>query len=295
MNMQISPSDGSGAANLVVKRKRRRQFKGLDVSEISVRREEARCLDTREADRQPIRGMMADVTFRGRRREVELVNLSPGGAMVASGLKPDLCEHLDLHLGNSGLIECLVRWVKGGRIGLEFAHETQLQCTDDERSALLLSVIQYAFPSDERFCPEPPAAAAMDARSAPRHPLIWAGELLYGPSSWQVRLRNISERGALLECNASLREGSEVLLDLGAAGSLTATVSWACGDHVGLEFDEIFDLQQLAKAMPRLTPATWSRPAYLINEAPPESAWEAMWNRMSIAELERELEGYLKR
>lgn len=293
--MQLTKRSQSTGANLVLKRKRRRQFKGLDLSDIAVRREETRCSDSREQAREPIERTKVQLTFRGRLRGVELVNLSAGGAMIACGFKPNLCEHLDLHLGNSGVIECLVRWVKGGRIGLEFAHETQLHCTEDQQSALLLSVIHHVFPNDQQLCAEPPSTATTDARSAPRHPLIWAGELLYGPSSWPVRLRNISERGALVECNAAIRDGSEVLLDLGAAGTPTATVTWACGDHIGVQFDELFDLQQLAKAVPRLTPATWLRPAYLMNDVRPDSPWEAMWNRMSTEELERELEGYLKR
>jgi hypothetical protein len=134
-----------------------------------------------------------------------------------------------------------------------------------------------------------------DARSAPRHPLIWSGELIYGPSSWKVRLRNVSERGALVECPDPPREGCDIVLDLGSAGSVTATISWAVGDHVGVRFDEPFDMLRLAKSKPRIVPRTWLRPGYLENEVRADSAWDEAWSRMSADELRQELEGFLKR
>src|SRR4030095_3163065 len=178
--------------------------------------------------------------FRGRNHDVRVVNLSGGGAMIASRLRPSLNEHLELHLGKGSSIECVVRWVKDGRIGLEFAHETQLGCSDDERRELRREVIREAFP-DVAVGRTRPRAADSEQRSAARHPLIWAGKLAYGPRSWPLRVRNISETGALIECAEAPAEGCGILFDLAEAGTFNATVTWAVGDHRGLRFDEPFD------------------------------------------------------
>jgi hypothetical protein len=272
--------------------KHRRQPRGLDG--LAIPRDEIRRSDMRDADRHSLPDAKFPIRFRGRNHDVRLVNLSGGGAMIASRLRPSLGEHLELHLGEGSNIECVVRWVKEGRIGLEFAHETQLDCSDDERAELLRKVIKKAFPgvAVDRARVQ---YAASDQRSAARHPLIWGGELVYGPSSWPMRVRNISSTGALVQCAGGPEEGCEILFDLAKAGTVNATVSWAVGDHRGLQFDEPFDLNLLAKAKPSVAPPRWMRPAYLEDDVPAESAWDEAWCRMSVDELREHLEGYLKR
>ena len=78
--------------------------------------------------------------------EVDLINLSGGGAMIEADLNPRLWDRIDLYLGGGNPIECAVRWLRNGRIGLEFAHETQIDCSPEERDALLLEVIRRSFP-----------------------------------------------------------------------------------------------------------------------------------------------------
>jgi PilZ domain len=278
----------------VLSLKRRSGRASAGLSNLPIRRSEVRCADTRNQDRHHLRGTRFLVTHRDREREVDVVNLSGGGAMIACRFVPNLCERIDLHLGEGGTIECLVRWVKRGRIGLEFAHETQLHCSDDEQAALLRQVVNCAFPT-ESFEGHAAAEQRSDQRASTRHPLIWSGKLLHGPTTWAVRLRNVSTTGALLESEKSLREGAEVVLDLGQAGSVNATVSWAVGDHLGLRFDEPFDMSRLSKSQPRVAPPTWLRPSHFENDAAAESPWDDAWNRMSVDELRAELEGYLKR
>lgn len=125
--------------------------------------------------------------------------------------------------------------------------------------------------------------------------MIWSGELHYGTHTWNVRLRNISSSGALVECPGTLRVDSEVLLDLGKAGAVTASVSWVVGDHMGLHFDEPFEIRRLSEKKPMVAPAKWLRPAYLEGDTRDDSAWDSAWNRMSVDDLRSELEGFLKR
>ena len=223
---------------------------------------------------------------------VELLNISGGGAMIACDLQPNLGDRLMLNLNERDTVECLVRWIKGGRIGLEFAHETQLQCSDEEQISLLREVVRCA--DLDELSEESVAGAGADVRSGFRHPLIWSGELVYRQQRRKVRLRNVSTGGALVEGPVSPRVGSEVLLDLGPAGLLTATVRWAAGDCAGLEFDHLFDLASLARSKPRLVPATWLRPAYLEKVVPETSGWDEGWNRASLGEVREQLEGFLK-
>lgn len=281
---------GDGRSPLL-KRKDRKAGNPQTLADVSISREEARHSDSRDGDRYPLSGERFRVSFRGGDHDVEVVNLSGGGAMIKSPLAPNLAERVDLHLGRGdGTVECIVRWVKHGRIGLEFAHETQLRCSDDESSAVLRAVLNRAFPHAS-------AAPAEDdeQRIAKRHPLIWSAELRSPSGSRQVRLRNVSATGALVQSPKPLPVGREVELDLGKGGVVAAAVSWAVGDHAGLAFAENFDMRRLSHSKPAVAPARWLRPAYLKTEVPADSAWDQAWSRMSVDELKTELEGFLKR
>ena len=87
--------------------------------------------------------------------------------------------------------------------------------------------------------------------------------------------------------------GAQPLLDLGEAGEIFGTVTWAVGDHMGLKFHEAFDMQQLAKARPQVAPADWEAPSYL-KAAGSDSPWSEEWERMSVEELQETLKGFLK-
>jgi PilZ domain-containing protein len=195
-----------------------------------------------------------------------------------------------------------VRWVKGDRIGLEFAHETQVAGDFAKRDAMLLNAINNNFPE----LTEQPASegeeetqdcAETDAycRAGLRHPLIWSGEIHYDYESTRVRLRNISEQGAMVDCSKSIPEGAELLLDLGDAGQHFANVSWARGDQLGLRFQRPFDIACLARADLEVAPQSWSRPDYLNASQGTDSPWAEPWERLSVSELRDTLEGFLKR
>jgi hypothetical protein len=292
----IGKHAGNGDSPLL-KSKRRKTAGDGSLGGVPIAREEARRKDAREQDRLPAHGQQCRVTYRGGDVDVKIVNLSGGGAMIAADMRPNLAERLHLHLGDDGTVESIVRWVKGGRIGLEFAHETHLDCPEQERAELLLDAIDRAFPHRRTGGPPPKPAAEdnSDQRIATRHPLIWSAELRSPTSSWRVRLRNVSATGALVQCDKPLPLGREVILDLGKGGTVDATISWAVGDHAGLHFDEEFDMRRLSHSKPVVAPARWLRPAYLKSEVSADSAWDDSWSRMSVDELREELEGYLKR
>jgi hypothetical protein len=301
MNIRARIFGGKAEENPVVQAKQPKGAKADSLDSIAVAREEVRRGDTRDGDRHRLPDEQVRVTHKGEDREVQLVNLSGGGAMVSGDFAPMLWDKVDLHLGENGTIECAVRWIKGDRVGLEFAHETRLDCSAGQQANVLRAVIAKSFP-DVEF-EEAAAVAEDDAvsssdenRGGKRHPLIWSGQLHHDFQSSPCRLRNISQTGAMIETAAPLRVGAEPVLELGESIQLSATVAWVVGDTAGLAFRQPFDLHELASARPDVASARWNAPSYLQPGIPAaDSPWEEQWGRMSIGELRQSLEGFLKR
>jgi PilZ domain-containing protein len=280
------------------------QFEGQgdELDGVRIPRSETRRGDHRGGDRHRLDAEMQSAVYEGATHPVEVVNLSRGGAMIRCSFAPKLWDLIELKLGDGPGLEAAVRWIKGDSIGLEFAHETKLDCSPEERAALLLEVIQRSFPDEIRLA-EPEVADVeeereeedLGARDEKRHPLIWKGEIHFAHDSNPVRLRNVSAGGALVDVAADYPLGAEVLLDLGNAGQYFAIVQWSCGDEVGLRFVRPFDLACLANARPEVTPHSWTVPTFLNRDENEDSAWHVKWARSSIAEIRSELEGYLKR
>jgi hypothetical protein len=293
--------------DLVVNAKKARVDRSAaGLTGVPVSRQERRRQNQRARDRHRLTDEKAVVRVAKRKHAVELINLSGGGAMIEGNLKLALWDSVDLQLGENGKVECAVRWIRAKRFGLEFAHETQLDCDADERASVLREVISRSF-ADVAFAPapgrdvsadgeetQPDVAAADELRRAKRHPLIWTGSLHHDYQTSPIRIRNISGTGAMIECAAPVRVGTEPLLELSDALSISGTVEWVVGDHFGLRFHSPFDLADLAQSRPGIAPTDWIRPAYLESEATPDSPWDPRWNRMSVGELRQELEGFLK-
>ena len=61
-----------------------------------------------------------------------------------------------------------------------------------------------------------------------------------------IRLRNISVRGALVECTAPVTPGDSLTIDIVGVGPVVGTVRWAQRNRFGIQFSEDFDLRRLA-------------------------------------------------
>ena len=270
------------------------------LNSVAVARSTKRTADHRDGDRHRLNSEQATLKVKRKSVPVELVNLSGGGAMIATDAQLAMWQKVELTLGGEFTVECAVRWIRGERIGLEFAHETQIGGDGARRDAMLLDVIKRSFPNIQSApaapVAEPPKAERRDAsgdrqrRSTPRHPLIWSADIIYNHDSSRARIRNISESGALIESSYGYADGAEVLLDLGEAGQHFARVSWSHGDQVGLKFNEPFDISLLARSKPEVADPHWSRPDYLAPGKRQES-----WNYASLGDLHDSLEGFLKR
>ena len=308
----ILSGKGLNAGDPVVRQKKKRGAAEDDLSSVAVSRSEQRTSNQRDDDRHRLEEQTARARFDGQEHDVEVVNLSGGGAMIRCDFSPRLWERVDLIFAEGGEIECAVRWIRDDRVGLEFAHETRIDCDPEARDALLLDVIHRSFPDvallprDNAVDPLPVEAAAPgddddDAvansrRTERRHPLVWMGEVYFAHNNEKVRLRNISEHGALIESPAQYPIGVELLLDLGDAGQHFATVSWACGDKSGLKFNKPFNLKQLGSAKPEVAPQMMTRPGPAGRvSVDQDNPWAEEWKRQSLEELRDDLEGYLKR
>ena len=276
---------------------------GAGLDSVPVARSSKRTADHRDGDRHRLSREAATLQVNRKTVPVELVNLSGGGAMVATGTPLTMWQKVHLTLGGEFTVECAVRWIRGERVGLEFAHETQIEGDHAKRDAMLLDVLKRSFP-DIKATPAAPVAEQRPAerrdpegesqrRTAPRHPLIWSAEILHNHDSVRVRIRNISESGALVESPHSYGTGAEVLLDLGAAGQHFARVSWAHGDQLGLGFVEPFDISLLARSKPEVADPNWTRPDYLKPKRGERS--EGSWDHAQLGDLRDCLEGFLKR
>ncbi len=108
-----------------------------------------------------------------------------------------------------------------------------------------------------------PSAEVVGFSRPPRHRLIRNGTLRWEGRSLEVRLRNISAGGAMIECDHSIAPGAPVELDLDDAGLLAAEVRWCQQGQIGLNFAEPFALGKLARTRRREGPPPMVRPRYL--------------------------------
>jgi len=299
MNIRAKIYGGASAAEEpLLKGKKPKGAKADTLNSVAVARETRRASNGRAEDRHRLTGEKANLTHNGVDMEVELINLSGGGAMVAGAFEPMLWDRVDLHLGNHGTIECAVRWIRDDRVGLEFAHETRLDWPSDQVAIVLRHVIErtfphISFPESEQAPPSPVREESTDEhRDSPRHPLVWNGTLHHDYQSSAVRIRNISSTGAMIETSATVRVGTEPLLELSESVSLSASVEWARGDQVGLRFHSPFDMNMLADSRPTVATSDWTPPSYLDAD---HNGSDDHWGRLSLFQLRDELEGFLKR
>jgi len=282
------------------------EAKGL--GSVSVPRDTVRNVNHRDDDRHRLQAEVSTLKVGRRKHQVDLVNLSGGGAMIRTDVALAMWQKVHLGLGDCLPVECAVRWVRGDRIGLEFAHETQIVGDANTRNAILLDVLKRSFPesavapvavrqpvAQDKQVAKAAEATGAQRRTKLRHPLIWWGEIHYNHDTKRVRLRNISEQGALVDSDVAFASDAEVLLDLGAAGQHFATVTWSRGDQVGLRFASAFDIALLAKAKPEVATHQWARPSYLKSGRQTEADWANGWQSTPLADLRADLEGFLKR
>jgi hypothetical protein len=269
---------GDAKAGLVASKAKKGEAATAGLTRIAIKRQETRITNQRLEDRHRNVVEQATIVFRRRRIGVGVVNVSSRGAMLAADIEPRIGEKIDILFTPDNKTKCAVRWVREGRIGIEFLEET----------------IFWETGATFRFESATPVEQAEDEAEddrprqlrEPRQRLLRSGTLHWGTVSIPVRLRNISGRGAQLESDRVLEAGCEVELDLGEGGCKAAEIRWSRDGQVGLRFFEDFDFETLAaQAQPSERPPEMLKPAWLETELDPDSPWAARFERLTLTEL----------
>jgi diguanylate cyclase (GGDEF)-like protein len=120
-----------------------------------------------------------------------------------------------------------------------------------------------------------PTAEVIGFSRPPRHRLIRNGRLRSDGRAVPVRVRNISEGGAMVDCASALEPGARVTLDIDDAGSVEAEIRWCQRGQIGLMFERPYILALLGRARPAPGPAPkMVTPRYLDPSQPPPAAAE---------------------
>ena len=83
----------------------------------------------------------------------------------------------------------------------------------------------------------------------------------------EVKLRNISSMGALVECDLAVAPDSELTIDIVGVGPVRGIVRWAQSGKFGVQFDSQFDLARLAPKKEKPREPSVFRPNYLSQKA----------------------------
>lgn len=86
-------------------------------------RAQPRRIDQRSEDRHEDVVDRAVIVFRGQEYIVPVVNISSRGTMIECDIVPHIGETVSVQFEDCSRIQAFVRWVRQGRLGLNFGHE----------------------------------------------------------------------------------------------------------------------------------------------------------------------------
>jgi hypothetical protein len=96
-----------------------------------------------------------------------------------------------------------------------------------------------------------------------RHRLMRRAITSIDGNSVELKLRNISSMGALVECGIPVSPGTELAIDIVGVGPVRAVVRWSQSGKFGVQFDRQFDLARLAPKQEKRKEVTMLRPWYV--------------------------------
>jgi diguanylate cyclase (GGDEF)-like protein len=79
----------------------------------------------------------------------------------------------------------------------------------------------------------------------------------------EVRLRNISAMGALVECPQPVPPGMRIAMDIVGAGPIEGTVRWSQSGKFGIQFNDAFEMTRLAPKKQKLNDVQMLAPWYV--------------------------------
>jgi diguanylate cyclase (GGDEF)-like protein len=101
----------------------------------------------------------------------------------------------------------------------------------------------------------------------PRHRLMRRAITMIDGVEEELRLRNISITGGLVECRRPVAPGTKLKINIVGVGPVSGTVKWAGNGKFGVHFDHEFDLGRLAPKKEKSNDVTMLRPWYVERRA----------------------------
>jgi diguanylate cyclase (GGDEF)-like protein len=101
----------------------------------------------------------------------------------------------------------------------------------------------------------------------PRHRLMRRAITTIDGVEEELRLRNISITGGLVECRRPVAPETQLRINIVGVGTVSGTVKWAGNGKFGIQFDREFDLGRLAPKKEKQNEVTILRPWYVERRA----------------------------
>ena len=242
-------------AEAIMPKKRRKQKPGAKgLSAVSIGRVSKRSMHQRNEDRYVLSGSMAEASIGEQLRSVKLLNLSSNGVMIAYDGPLRIGERISIAIEACAPVNVAVRWVRAGRVGLEFAAETVIIAEAGVQDFIIRTIAR----EEEATQFKPGTTIGAEQRGTDqRHRLVWLGKIRIKGHEATARLRNISATGAMVSMASGLplQNGDGLELALETIGRLKASVRWIAGRQIGIEFAEPFDVAGLVhEACAQLAP-----------------------------------------
>ncbi|MBX7539999.1 PilZ domain-containing protein [Qipengyuania sphaerica] len=234
----------SRAGVIIQKKKRKQDPKASGLGAVAIPRNGPRAVHQRNEDRHVLRGKTARADVGGNIHDVQLLNLSSNGVMIGCDLNLAIGEEVYLSIEECAPITTAVRWVRNGRIGLEFIAETVIIAEAGVQDFIVKTIRREVEASGYSNG----LTVGTERRDASkRHPLVFVGKMRWNERQATARLRNISRTGAMIAVAdaTTLRDGDEVTLSLTGAGDIKAWIRWSADRQYGLQFTEEFDVSML--------------------------------------------------
>ena len=232
-------------ADIILARKHAPRRPGArNLLEIRVPRREPRQTHQRHEDRRVVTGAKAKLFLGARSVTVPIANISSNGIMIDCKRVFAIGVQLSVAIDRCDAIPMIVRWVRDGRVGLEFLAETTIVAAS--------GVQDYVIETIQRECAgvsaqQAPLVGPERRRGSTRHALMWLCQLTAGVTTVAARIRNISCEGAMLSFDDRLAPiiGEPVKVAMGEDRAVSGHIRWVANGFAGLSFFEPFPIEDL--------------------------------------------------
>lgn len=236
-------------ADIILARKHAPRRPGArNLLEVAVPRHEPRQTHERHEDRRVLTGAKATLLLGKRRMIVPVANISSNGIMIDCHRAFVIGQQVSVAIERCDAIPMIVRWVRDGRVGLEFLAETTIVAQSGVQDFIIETIQREVRSTSLRPAPK---VGAEKRKASVRHTLMWLCELTAGATTVAARIRNISAEGAMLSYDEALAPiiGEPVTLAMGEGRTVRGHVRWVAEGFAGLSFFEPFPVEELI-AMP---------------------------------------------